>query len=388
MIPLIWLFLWYHHWKVARTKRFAHIKSFAKIADSISRPRKITKKTLLSLAYILLIIALMRPLGNPDQELGSDGDEGGEKNVATSLAIEDIIKQEGEQDGQKVIIRESARDIIFLLDVSASMGAEDLYPNRLSKAKMMIKDIIAGLDGEHVGLVVFTSVPSIKCVLTLDYSYFKQVLNDVRINDNDFAGTKFIPAMTEIIQRQFDFSENKFKELIIITDGGDTDLEILKGAERQDFISNLQGLVREAHEENGIRIHTVGLGTRNGSLVQGVKDAQGNPVKSSLNEEFLAQISKESEGIYVAVTDSNVDMLQVYQDNIGTEEAGEIEKELELDPDRLKELVQKEKEQEEIKVVYEEFYTFPLFLAILLLIGEFFISEKKGVSKLTGRTKQ
>jgi Ca-activated chloride channel homolog len=375
---LMAIFIWYHHWKIARAARFAHIKSFEKIADSISRPRKIVKKTLICLVYLLLVFSLMRPLGNPDQELERESGKSGDKTIVTSLSLEDISQDEGAKDGQKVVVRENARDIIFLLDVSASMGAEDLYPDRLSKAKLMIKDIIDGLDGEHVGLVVFTSVPSVKCVLTLDYTYFKKVLDSIKINDNDFAGTKFIPALTEIINRQFDFSENKFKELMVITDGGDTDLEGLQGDDRKRFLEDLHALVKKAHDEKGIRIHTIGLGTRSGSLVQGVKDDQGNPVRSSLQEEFLAQISREARGIYVAVADSNVDMRQVYEKNIRTDEAGEIEKEIALNPDKLKELVQKEKEQEEVKVVYEELYIYPLFAAILLLIFEFFISETKG----------
>jgi Ca-activated chloride channel family protein len=201
----------------------------------------------------------------------------------------------------------------------------------------------------------------------------------VRINDNDYAGTKFSPALKEIIDRQFDFSENKYKDLIIITDGGDTDLEGLKGEDKKAFANSIYDIAEQGFDEKRIRIHTVGLGTRAGSIVLGVKDSNGNPVRSSLNEEFLKNISQKAKGIYVSVEDSHVDMKEIFRKNIAIQGPYDLEKEreIELDEDKLKELVQKQKEKEEKKVVYEEFYIYPLILAVILLVVEFFISEKK-----------
>ncbi len=371
------LYLWAYHWKLRKMVAFAHIESMKKIADSVSVPKACIKRALICIAYLLLIFSLMRPQGNPDQKLKGDAKDKKDKEISTSLSIEDMKKNKGK--GLKVKVRESARDILFLLDVSASMGAEDLYPNRMEKAKDMIRDIISGLDGEHVGMVVFTSIPSVKCVLTLDYNYFKQVLDNVRINDNDYAGTKFSPALKEIIDRQFDFSENKYKDLIIITDGGDTDLEGLKGEDKKAFANSIYDIAEQGFDEKRIRIHTVGLGTRAGSIVLGVKDSNGNPVRSSLNEEFLKNISQKAKGIYVSVEDSHVDMKEIFRKNIAIQGPYDLEKEreIELDEDKLKELVQKQKEKEEKKVVYEEFYIYPLILAVILLVVEFFISEKK-----------
>ena len=375
---LVGLYLWAHHWKVRKMAAFAHIDSMRKIADSASPFKKIVKRVMMCAVYLLLVFSLMRPQGNPDQELEDKTPKDENKKISASLSLEDMEKNEGDE-GKKVKVREAARDIIFLLDVSASMGAEDLFPNRLQKAKEMIRDVISALDGEHVGLVVFTSIPSVKCVLTLDYTYFKQILDNVTINDNDFAGTKFTPALEEIFERQFDFSDNKFKDLIIITDGGDTDMEGLKGPDRKSFEDQIYMMAETAHKENGIRVHAIGLGTKAGSIVHGVKDRQGNPVRSSLNEDFLKSISRKAEGVYVSVEDSYVDMKEIFRKNIavGGSEDFFKEKEIELDQDMLKELVQKQKEEEEQKVVYEEFYVYPLALAIFLLLMEFFISERR-----------
>ena len=380
VLLLVGLFIWSYHWKKGKMDAFAHIASMRKIADSVSIPLRIFKRVLICLSYLLLVYALMRPQGSLDQTLNDGNDQANKKQTTSDISLEDMQKKEG---GEKVKIRENARDIIFLLDVSASMAAPDLYPSRLEKAKYMIRDIVSCLDGEHIALVVFTSVPSVKCILTLDYTYFKQILDKVTINDNDYAGTQFIPALKEIVDRQFDFSENKFKDLIIITDGGDTTLDQLTGNDREQFENTLFTLSEKAFEDKGIRIHTLGIGTRAGAIVQGVKDEQGQPVKSSLQEDFLKGIAHHAKGVYVAVEDSNVNMADIYKKHIAPEGKTDLEKEMTLDRDKLKELVQKQKEEEERKVVYKEYYAYSLALAILLIVLEYFIPERRRSRRVT-----
>jgi len=379
VLGLIAIFLWSYHWKAAKLAQFAHIKSLAKIADRVSKPKKIVKRVIQAVIYLLLIFAILRPQGVADSKLNDDSQGGQKKKITSSLSMEDLSKKGGK--AQKVKIRESARDIIFLLDVSASMGAQDLYPDRLSKAKEIIHDIVGGLDGEHIGLVIFTSVPSVKCVLTLDYSYFLDVLDKVKINDNDFAGTKFTPALKEIIDKQFDFSDNENKDLFIITDGGDTDVEGLSGPDKKAMEDSIYQLSHRGYEEKGIHIHTIGLGSKGGALVQGVKDQKGQQVKSSLNEEFLKNISAQAKGINISMADGFVDMKEIYHSKIATEKSKEKLREIELNKNRLQELVEKQKEEGEQKVVYRELYVYPLILAILLLIADLFISERRKSKK-------
>ena len=380
LIPLIALFIWSKHRKEKRMAAFAHSESMKKIADSMSRPKIVIKQVLLCISFCLLIFAILRPQGNPQDLNKPEDSDDKDKDNNSSLSLEDISKG---KDGKKAKIRESARDVIFLLDVSGSMGAEDLTPNRLERAKDMIADTVSAMNSEHVGLIIFTSVPSVKSILTLDYSYFKSVLRTVNLNDNDYTGTKFTAALTEIIDRQFDFSKNKYKELIIITDGGDTDVEGLQGEQKEALENSIYELAKRGYEEKGIRIHTVGIGSRKGSVLPGLKDEKGNPVKSSLNEAFLQKIAKNASGIYVPAADNNVNMEDIYRNKIvaGTDKDVIREKEINVDENKLKELVQKEKQQKEKKMVYEEFFIYPCLLLIILLIVENFITVRKKPKK-------
>jgi hypothetical protein len=364
---LLAIFLGSYHVGKRRASRFAAQKSWCNLAQPVLLVRQITKKILLALTYLLLVFALIQPLGKPDFLT----DESGEQQPKTLQGS--LSKQDKQEKEQTVRVRENARDIIFLLDVSASMGAEDLYPNRLAKAKEIINDVIATLDGEHIGLVVFTSIPSVKCVLTLDYTYFRQILDKVEINDNDFAGTKFMPALTEIIDKQFDFSTNKYKELIIITDGGDTDLAGLPVADRQTAAAAIYDLSQTAYDDKGIRIHTIGLGTPAGAIIRGVVDKNGQPVKAGIDADFLQQISKRAKGVNIIAADGFVDIGKVYRRQIAVDRDEQIAGAMKIKQNALKELLQKETDEGEQKITYKELYILPLFLALCLLVIEFFI---------------
>lgn len=368
------LFYYIYHWKLKKMAEFAHIESAKKIFETVSIKKRILKYSFLCVSYVLLCLAIMRPQGSSD-ELPNENEENNKDKKEVKL---DLGKSNQDPDkNQKIKVKESARDIIFLLDVSGSMGSEDLSPNRLEKAKDYIIDMVDVFDGEHVGLVIFTSTPSVKCVLTLDYTYFKQVLKSVAINDNDYAGTKFLPALDEIINKQFDYSDNKNKELIIITDGGDTELEGLQGEAKLNFENSMLALINKGYNENKIRIHTVGIGTKAGSIVPGVKDTAGGYVKSSLNEPFLINISKNAGGIYIGAEDGDPDMKAYYKKHIGVTANNLKEKEISVDQNMLNDMVQKSKSEEERKVVYKELFWIPAGLAGLFLILEFLVTERR-----------
>nr|MBF0223042.1 hypothetical protein [Desulfobulbaceae bacterium] len=130
----------------------------------------------------------------------------------------------------------------------------------------------------------------------------------------------------------------------------------------------------------------IGLGNKAGAIVRGVKDEQGQTVKSSLNEEFLSKISENAKGVTVSAADSFVDMKKIYLEKIAAGSQEEIGREVEIDQDRLNELVEKQKEEGEQKIVYQEFYVWPLLLALLLLVAEVFISDKKKIRRANNRT--
>ena len=366
------IFYFVYQWKQNKMAEFAHIDSAKKIFDSISSKKRIFKYCLLCVVYVLICLAIMRPQGISD-DLPEDNENKEKKEVKLDLGK----ASKDPEKNQKIKVKESSRDVIFLLDVSGSMGAEDLSPNRLEKAKDYISDMVDVFDGEHVGLVIFTSTATVKCVLTLDYTYFKQVLKIVELNDNDYAGTKFMPALDEIINKQFDYSENKNKELIVITDGGDTELEGLEGESKVQFEKSIMDLVKKGNQENKIRIHTIGIGTKAGSIIPGVKDSKGAYVKSSLNESFLKNISKTANGIYIPAEDGDPDMKAYYKKHIGIASNLAKEKEINVDEKMLNDMVQKAKIEEDRKIVYRELFWIPAGLAGLLLILEFLVSERK-----------
>ena len=165
--------------------------------------------------------------------------------------------------------------------------------------------------------------------------------------------------------------------MIIITDGGHTELEGLNGEAKAQFEKNMTDLVKKGYEENKIRIHTIGIGTKSGSLVPGVKDANGAYVKSSLNDTFLKNISKNAGGVYIAAEDGDPDMKAYYKKYIGIANSKSQEKEINVDQNMLNDMVQKSKTEEDRKIVYRELFWIPIGLAGLFLIFEFLISERK-----------
>ena len=116
-----------------------------RIPISVSRVRRFWKSAAVLFAVIFLVIAMTRPAWNPKPE---------------------TIERKG-------------RDVVFLLDVSKSMLAEDLYPSRLERAKLAILDCIDRLEGDRIGLVAFAGTAAVKCPLTLDYGFFRMMLKDI-----------------------------------------------------------------------------------------------------------------------------------------------------------------------------------------------------------------
>ena len=118
-------------------------------------------------------------------------------------------------------IERRGRDVVFLLDVSRSMLAEDLAPNRLERAKLAIQDAVEGLQGDRVGLVIFAGHALVKCPLTHDYGFFKLMLEDVSTESISRGGTMIGDAIRKTLEEVFDEQFKQYKDLILITDGED-----------------------------------------------------------------------------------------------------------------------------------------------------------------------
>ncbi len=246
-------------------------------------------------------------------------------------------------------VKQTGIDVFILLDVSNSMMAEDIKPNRLEKARNQISNLINKLRGDRIGLIIFAGDAYIQFPLTTDYSAANLFLNAVDVNSVPSQGTA-IAAAIKLALKSFQ-EETTDKALIIITDG-------------EDHEGSLDDAVSEAVAKN-VKIYTVGLGSTagvpipiysRGQLVGFKKDESGNTVLTKLDEETLVRIAKDGNGKYYSGNN-----YEDYLDKIYSE---------------LSELKQAEFGVKKVTDYEDRFYYF-LIPAILLLIIEFFIPEKK-----------
>lgn len=186
-------------------------------------------------------------------------------------------------------VRQRGLDIVIALDVSKSMLATDVTPNRLARAKLAALDLLQQARADRVGLVAFAGTAFLQCPLTLDEVVFRQSLEVLDSQTISQGGTALAEAIETALQAFKE--EDNYKVLVLLTDGEDHDSGALEAAQRA--------------AKAGLRIFTVGVGTPEGELLRYkdakgredyVRDEQGNVVKSRLNETLLQQIAGATEG--------------------------------------------------------------------------------------------
>jgi len=251
-----------------------------------------------------------------------------------------------------VEVKRKGIDILFALDTSKSMLAEDIKPNRLKRAHYAILDFVRQLEGDRVGLMPFAGSAFLMCPLTLDYNAFENSLSAVTTDIIPQGGTD-IAAVINTALRTLNNDANH-KILVLITDG-----------------ENLQGDALAAAAEGaqkGLTIYTVGVGTKEGELIplaggKFVKNKQGNFVTSKLDERTLSQIAEKSGGLYVPLGKSGEGLETIYQQKLS--------------------LIPKDDLAERRHKVPLERFGYPLALALILLICDFLLSERKSKRSLT-----
>jgi len=197
-------------------------------------------------------------------------------------------------------------EMIFLLDTSYSMSAEDLKPNRLEVAKQLIITIADSLETDYIGLINFAGAAIVQCPLTIDYAAFQMMTEVSDIMSQEQQGTDFEPAL-RLALNTFKVSEGDAdkkkrddqKVLILITDGEDQEKKW------QAFMPEIQ--------ERKIIVFTVGIGVpdgapipiknNDGQFTDWKKDKQGNIVKTRLDENTLVQVASRTGGQYFRLTD-------------------------------------------------------------------------------------
>ena len=192
-------------------------------------------------------------------------------------------------------------DVLIAMDISKSMWAEDVSPNRLQKAKVFVQRVIEKLGGSRVGLIVFAGDAYLETPLTTDLGAFKLFLKSVAPDMISEQGTAIDKAIeTGIIA--FDKQKSTSKVLLIISDGENHEGESAKIAEKA--------------KEKGILVYTVGVGTTQGGTLPmmemgrkvGVKtDENGEPVVSKLNEETLKSVAESGGGTYLFLNNEITD---------------------------------------------------------------------------------
>lgn len=310
-------YLWTLRRRKLRLKRFADVKLISAIAPTLSVRRKVIKMTIITIALALSLLALSRP------QWGFECEE----------------------------TKRMGLDILIAIDVSKSMLATDVRPNRLERSKFAVKDLIKKLNGDRIGLIAFAGTAFLQCPLTIDYNGFALALDDLTTATIPRPGTSITSAINEAMD-VLKAQDKKFRVLVIITDGEDLEGDVVAAAKQA--------------AEMGIKIYCIGVGTTEGELIpvigdQGERgylaDKKGNVVKSRLNEPLLKQISIETGGSYVRATQAEFGLVLLYDKSISKLEKRDIESKM--------------------KKHYQERFQYFLAFAIFLIFIEPLISERR-----------
>ena len=267
--------------------------------------------------------------------------------LAAALLLVTLARPQYGFDLQK--IEQRGLDIVVAVDTSKSMLAEDIAPNRLERAKLAALDLMQRAKPDRLGLVAFAGDAFLECPLTFDSTAFQQCVQALNVNTLPQGGTA-IAAAIQTAQTAFKEGD-RFKVLVLFTDGEDNDGGALAAA--------------QAAAKAGLKIFTIGIGTTQGDLLRitdangnsdYIRDESGNVVKSHLNEILLRQIAAAAGGFYLPLHGADA-MAILYERGLAP--------------------LPKSGGEERLVRRYHEQYHWPLAAALLLLLGEMFLPERK-----------
>ncbi|MBT9187161.1 VWA domain-containing protein [Zobellia russellii] len=318
IIPvIIVLFVLLQLWKKRTQKKFAETQLLKRLS-----PDKSNFKSGLKLLFFLLGLAFLT-LGLVNPKIG------------TKL---ETVKREGV-------------DVVFAVDVSKSMLAEDIAPNRLEKAKRLVSEIINQLASDRIGIIAYAGQAFPQLPITTDYGAAKMFLQSMNTDMLTSQGTAISEAIN-LATTYYNDEEQTNRVLFILSDGEDHSEGDAKDA------------VEKAVEE-GIRIFTIGVGKtkgapipikRNGVVESLKKDSQGEVVITKLNEDVLIDIAEEGNGEYI--------------NGANTDEAVEYIK------DQLLQMDKKEFEAKQFAEFKDQFQWF-LGIGLLFLLLDIFVLDKR-----------
>lgn len=317
LLPIIWLgYLLVYRWKIKTQSIFADKALMKRLSPNRSFFKPFLKLLILTLCILFLIFGLVNP------------------KIGTEL---ETVKREGV-------------DIVFVVDVSKSMLAEDIAPNRLEKSKRLVSAIINQLVSDRVGIIAYAAQAIPQLPITTDYGAAKMFLQSLNTDMLSSQGTAVDSAL-DLSRTYFNDQDQTNRVVFLISDGEDHSDEAEKAAIRAN--------------ELGVKIFTFGVGTesgapipikRNGIVETYKKDLEGNVVITKKNPAILKAISEVSNGAYYDGNDTDLVLDFVEQ--------------------TLKEMDKKEFEAKKFVSYKDQFQIF-LLIAFVLLLLEVFIFETK-----------
>lgn len=322
-IPVcIAIYIWYIYRAKKNMKKLGDLNLIYQLTPEVSKAKKNTKFVLFLIGLSFIILGIC--------------------NLQTGSKMKDV-KREG-------------ADIMICLDVSNSMLAQDLSPNRLERAKIAIESMVNKLQGDRLGIIVFAGEAYVQLPITTDYSTAKLFLESINTKIVPVQGTNIADAINKAVE-SFGKDEGKNKAIVVITDGENN----------EDAQASAVDAAEEAAKKN-IVIHTIGVGSESGvpipNIIDGVvsgykKDNAGNTVVTKLDSKILQDISSASNGVYVQASSSDIGLDAI-----------------------LNKIAELDKKQLESKMYsdYEDQFQWFLGAALLFLVFESFLSER--ISKL------
>jgi Ca-activated chloride channel family protein len=314
LIPLLAVLFWgVIRWKKNTVKKIGDVKLVKELISDYSSAHFITKFVMaaVALAVIILGAASLQKPGNMDP------------------------------------VERKGVDVVIALDVSKSMLAQDIKPNRLEVARQFVYKLMDELKDDRVGLVLFAGRAYMQMPLTTDHSAAKMYVQT--------AGPEVVPTQGTVIAdalkmsgSAFNSKERKYKAIILITDGEDHDPEALKTSLEM--------------ADNAVLVNTIGIGSAEGSPIvdpmtnEFKKDENGQTIISKLNEPELQQLAQTTKGIYIHLIDTN-DAVKKIMAQLNTIQ-GTI-----LEDSAFKN--------------YKHYFQWFIAAALILLIVEFFFPERK-----------
>jgi len=252
-------------------------------------------------------------------------------------------------------VKRTGRDVVILLDVSRSMLAQDLKPSRLERAKILIRDLLDGAQGDRVGIIAFAGTAAIRCPLTTDYSFARLSLESLTPDTIPVGGTHIGDAIRLALDQVFPEGDDRYRDIVLITDGEDHESMPIDAA--------------RSAGARGIRLIAIGLGSElEGAAVPadtagagggvGPMRYDGKEVRSRLDSRSLRDIADASrEGVFLNVGTGTIQMDKIYRTLVDRAEKRELDS-----TERMK---------------YTELFQIALAAALALLAIEMLIGERR-----------